>query len=71
MAVKRENAARFMVVQCNVAGRDLVNFVTTRRPRGSEQVKLPPGYSLTWGGQFENQQRAAQRLMIVVPVALL
>ena len=71
VAVKRENAARFTVVQSNVAGRDLVNFVTDAQAAVAEQVKLPTGYSITWGGQFENQQRAAQRLMIVVPVALL
>jgi cobalt-zinc-cadmium resistance protein CzcA len=71
VAVKRENAARFTVVQSNVAGRDLVSFVEEAKTAVSAQVKLPPGYSITWGGQFENQQRAAQRLMIVVPVALL
>ncbi|MCU0811274.1 MAG: CusA/CzcA family heavy metal efflux RND transporter [Thiobacillaceae bacterium] len=71
VAVKRENATRFTVVQSNVAGRDLVSFVEEARTAVAAQVKLPPGYSITWGGQFENQQRAAQRLMIVVPVALL
>ena len=71
VAVKRENAARFTVVQSNVAGRDLVSFVEDAKSAVAAQVKLPPGYSITWGGQFENQQRAAQRLMIVVPVALL
>jgi cobalt-zinc-cadmium resistance protein CzcA len=71
VAVKRENAARFTVVQSNVAGRDLVSFVEEAKSAVAAQVKLPPGYSITWGGQFENQQRAAQRLMIVVPVALL
>ena len=71
VAVKRENAARFTVVQTNVAGRDLVSFVTDAQTAVAAQVKLPAGYHLAWGGQFENQQRAAQRLMIVVPVALL
>src|SRR5512139_3757995 len=70
VAVKRENAARFTVVQSNVAGRDLVSFVTDAQAAVAAQVKLPPGYRITWGGQFENQQRAAQRLLIVVPVAL-
>ena len=70
VAVKRENAARFTVVQSNVSGRDLVSFVEDAKSAVAAQVKLPPGYSITWGGQFENQQRAAQRLMIVVPVAL-
>jgi cobalt-zinc-cadmium resistance protein CzcA len=71
VVVKRENAARFTVVQSNVSGRDLVSFVEEAKTAVATQVKLSPGYSLTWGGQFENQQRAAQRLMIVVPVALL
>ncbi|MHB0973040.1 MAG: efflux RND transporter permease subunit [Thiobacillus sp.] len=71
VAVKRENAARFTVVQSNVAGRDLVSFVEDAKAAVAARVRLPPGYHLAWGGQFENQQRAAQRLMIVVPVALL
>ncbi|MGE5318716.1 MAG: efflux RND transporter permease subunit [Hyphomicrobiaceae bacterium] len=71
VAVKRENATRFTVVQANVSGRDLVGFVTDAKAAVAAKVKLPPGYRLAWGGQFENQQRAAQRLMIVVPVALL
>src|SRR5574340_928643 len=71
VAVKRENAGRFTVVQTNVAGRDLVSFVTDAQAAVAAQVKLPAGYRLAWGGQFENQQRAAQRLMLVVPVALL
>ncbi len=71
VAVKRENATRFTVVQSNVAGRDLVSFVEDAKAAVAAKVKLPSGYHLAWGGQFENQQRAAQRLMIVVPVALL
>jgi len=71
VAVKRENAARFAVVQTNVAGRDLVSFVEEAKVAVARDVKLPPGYRLAWGGQFENQQRAAARLMLVVPVALL
>jgi cobalt-zinc-cadmium resistance protein CzcA len=71
VAVKRENATRFAVVQSNVAGRDLVSFVTDAQAAVAAGVPLPAGYRLAWGGQFENQQRAAQRLLIVVPVALL
>lgn len=71
VAVNRENAERFVVVQSNVAGRDLVSFVEDARARIAAEVKLPPGYRITWGGQFENQQRAAARLAVVVPVALL
>jgi cobalt-zinc-cadmium resistance protein CzcA len=71
VAVKRENAARFAVVQSNVSGRDLVSFVTDAQAAVAAKVNLPTDYHLAWGGQFENQQRAALRLLIVVPVALL
>jgi cobalt-zinc-cadmium resistance protein CzcA len=70
VAIKRENAGRFVVAQSNVIGRDLVSFVEEAQAAVTAQVKLPSGYSITWGGQFENQQRAAQRLLIVVPMAL-
>jgi len=69
--VNRENAARYVTVQSNVAGRDLVGFVDEVKARIASQVKLPDGYRIVYGGQFENQQRAAARLAIVVPVALL
>ncbi|MBA5638518.1 efflux RND transporter permease subunit [Duganella sp. LX20W] len=68
--VERENAARMVVVRANVRGRDLVGFVDEAKARVAKQVPLPPGYHMAWGGQFENQQRAAARLMMVVPVAL-
>jgi len=68
--VDHENANRMVVVQTNVSGRDLVGFVEEAQARVAAEIKLPTGYSLTWGGQFENQQRAAKRLMLVVPVAL-
>lgn len=71
VAIKRENAGRFVTVQSNVTGRDLVSFVEEAQQAVAAQVKLPSGYSITWGGQFENQQRAAQRLLVVVPLALL
>jgi cobalt-zinc-cadmium resistance protein CzcA len=58
------------VVIANVSGRDLVGFVDEAKAKITREVKLPPGYHLAWGGQFENQQRAAQRLGLVVPVAL-
>ena len=58
------------VVIANVSGRDLVGFVDEAKQQVAKQYKLPTGYYLEWGGQFENQQRAAQRLAIVVPVAL-
>jgi cobalt-zinc-cadmium resistance protein CzcA len=68
--VDHENAARLVVVQANVTGRDLVGFVEEAKARAAAELKLPAGYRLAWGGQFENQQRAAKRLMLVVPIAL-
>ena len=68
--IDRENASRYSVVQANVAGRDLVGFVEEAQQLIKAKVPLPPGYHLVWGGQFENQQRAAERLAIVVPAAL-
>ncbi|MDP1652957.1 MAG: CusA/CzcA family heavy metal efflux RND transporter [Rhodocyclaceae bacterium] len=69
--VDHENAARLVVIQANVTGRDLVGFVDEAKAKVAAEVKLPAAYRLAWGGQFENQQRAAKRLMQVVPVALL
>ena len=69
--VDRENAQRYVVVQSNVRDRDLVGFVDDAKAAVARDVKLPEGYRLAWGGQFENQHRAAARLMVVVPVALL
>jgi cobalt-zinc-cadmium resistance protein CzcA len=68
--VDRENGVRMVVVQSNVKGRDLVGFVEEAKAAVAANIKLPQGYRLTWGGQFENQQRAAARLAVVVPVAL-
>ncbi|ADL55191.1 efflux RND transporter permease subunit [Gallionella capsiferriformans] len=68
--VDRENGMRMVVVQSNVRDRDLVGFVEEAKSAVADQIKLPQGYRLTWGGQFENQQRAAARLAVVVPVAL-
>ena len=68
--VDRENGQRMVVIQSNVRGRDLVGFVEEAKTAVATQIKLPQGYRLTWGGQFENQQRAAARLAVVVPVAL-
>ena len=66
-----ENSQRRLVVQCNVRGRDLGSFVREARPLIGGRVELPAGYYLRWGGQFENQQRAMSRLMIVVPAVIL
>ena len=68
--VDRERGARMVVVIANVRGRDLVGFVDEAKAKVGSQVKLPEGYSMQWGGQFENQQRAAARLGVVVPVAI-
>jgi cobalt-zinc-cadmium resistance protein CzcA len=68
--IDRENASRMAVVRSNVTGRDLVSFVDDAKRAVAQQVKLPSGYRITWGGQFENQQRAAARLAVVVPLAL-
>jgi cobalt-zinc-cadmium resistance protein CzcA len=69
--VDRENARRYVVVQANVRGRDLVGFVDEAKRAVASKVSLPAAYSIVWGGQFENQQRAAKRLAIVVPIALM
>jgi len=69
--VSRENGKRRVVVQCNVRGRDLGGFVADAEERIDRGVKLPPGYWLEWGGQFENLIAARQRLALVVPLALL
>lgn len=68
--IDRENASRFAVVQAYVQGRDLVGFVTEAQANVARDVPLPPGYRIVWGGQFENQKRAAARLGVVVPMAL-
>ena len=69
--VHREDSQRRIVVQCNVRGRDMGSFVAEAQGRIQRAVDLPTGYYLTWGGQFENQQRAMQRLMLVLPAVLL
>lgn len=68
--ISRESTRRRIAVEMNVRGRDIASFVRDARGAIEKGVKLPPGYYLTWGGQFENLQRASQRLLIVVPLAL-
>ncbi len=68
--INREGASRLAVVTANVRGRDLVGFVDEAKRVVDDELELPPGVRLEWGGQFENQQRAAQRLALVVPIAL-
>ena len=70
-AINHENAERRLVVQTNVRGRDVGSFVAEAQRRLAEAVAIPSGYYITWGGQFENQQRATARLAVVVPLSLL
>ena len=69
--VSRESGQRRIVIECNVTGRDMGSFVTEARKAVDREVPLPAGYFMTWGGQFENQQRAMARLSIVVPMVVL
>ncbi len=68
--IARESAKRQVVVQANVEGRDVVSFVEEVQRSIETNIKLPSGYYVTFGGQFENQQRAAKRLGVVVPIAI-
>lgn len=68
--INREWGKRRITVQCNVRGRDVGSFVAEAQKKIGERVKLPEGYTIEWGGQFENMQRANQRLMFIVPMAL-
>lgn len=68
--ISRHSIRRRLLIQCNVRGRDLAGFVADAQKAVQEQVKLPAGYTVAWGGQFQNLQQASRRLMIAVPVAL-
>ena len=68
--ISHEMGQRLIVIQCNVSGRDLGGFVAEAKEKIDAAVKLPPGYFITWGGQFENQQRAMKRLSLVVPITI-
>ncbi len=68
--IRRDDVQRRVVIQTNVEGRDMGSVVSEIQQKIEKSVKLPPGYSVTYGGQFKNQQRAQQRLMIVVPISL-
>ena len=68
--ISRESGQRRIVVECNVTGRDLGGFVAEAQKKIDAAVKLPPGYFISWGGQFENQQRAMKRFAIVVPITI-
>ena len=68
--INREEGQRRIVVMSNVRGRDLGGFVAEVRRKVEGEVKLPAGYSIVYGGQFENQERATRRLMLVIPLTL-
>ena len=68
--INRENGQRRVVVMSNVRGRDLGSFVAEVRSRIAQEIQLPPGYFIEYGGQFENQQRATRRLMFVIPLVI-
>ena len=68
--LEHELGSRFALVQAFVSGRDIVGYVEEAKARVSAEVPLPQGYRIVWGGQFENQQRAAARLSVVLPIAL-
>jgi cobalt-zinc-cadmium resistance protein CzcA len=69
-AITRENGRRYVGVRMNVRNRDLGSFVAEAQERVNREVKVPAGYQMTWGGEFENQERAMQRLKLVIPLAL-
>jgi cobalt-zinc-cadmium resistance protein CzcA len=60
-----------VAVKANLLGRDQGSFVDEAMAKVRDQVKLPPGYSVVWGGQFENQQRATKRLKVIVPLSIM
>ncbi|MEE9914025.1 MAG: CusA/CzcA family heavy metal efflux RND transporter [Deltaproteobacteria bacterium] len=68
--ISRQDGIRRIGIEMNISGRDIGSFVAEAKQKIKEQVKLPAGYYLTWGGQFENQQRAMNKLMIIGPVAI-
>ncbi len=68
--IRRDDVQRRVVIQSNVEGRDMGGLVKELRERIAKEIDLPPGYSVVFGGQFENQERAQKRLMIVVPLSL-
>jgi cobalt-zinc-cadmium resistance protein CzcA len=69
--ILREAGSRSVIVKMNLQGRDQGSFVAEAQRVVAEQVKLPTGYNLSWGGQFENSQRAAKRLMVIIPLTVL
>jgi cobalt-zinc-cadmium resistance protein CzcA len=69
--ISRDNGMRFMGIELNIVGRDIGSFVAEAQRKIRQKVMLPVGYSTAWGGQFENQQRAMRRLMIITPLVVI
>ncbi len=69
-AINRERNKRFISIQANIRGRDIGRFVVEAQKKIEDTVTLPPEYSITWGGQFELQQRANKRLGMIMPITL-
>jgi cobalt-zinc-cadmium resistance protein CzcA len=68
--ISRQDGNRRIGIEMNITGRDIGGFVAEAKQKVKEKIKLPAGYYLTWGGQFENQQRAMNKLMVIGPVAI-
>ena len=68
--ISRQDGIRRIGIEMNISGRDIGSFVAEAKKKIAQNVQLPPGYYLTWGGQFENQERAMNRLMIIGPIAV-
>jgi len=68
--VSREFGQRRIVIACNIRGRDIGGFVAEAQEKITSAIKLPPGYYITWGGQFEHQQSAMKRLTFVIPLSI-
>ncbi|MFZ4709075.1 MAG: efflux RND transporter permease subunit [Zwartia sp.] len=69
--ILREAGTRIVIVKMNLLGRDQGSFVAEAQKKVQDKVKLPPGYELSWGGQFENSQRAPKRLTVIIPFTIL
>jgi cobalt-zinc-cadmium resistance protein CzcA len=69
--INREQGQRFLALKCNIEGRDMGSFVAEAQAHVAAAVKLPEGYHLTWGGEFENQRRAMKRLAVIVPISVI
>ena len=68
--ISRENGQRRIGIELNVTGRDIGSFVMEAQQKLKQAVRMPPGYFVTWGGQFENQQQATARIMVITPVVI-